>query len=442
MPTDGLQPNNIEAEQAVLGAILKGGITTFEKANLTIKDIQAFYNEDHQNIWKSMQSLYVEHKNIDIVTVADEIRKFNNELVDNKEIMYYISGLFETCPSSENVEEYTKIVWKRFIKREALKSAKVLADIAEDNTKSITEVLYQHEHFAEELRQLQLTEADDISDIVHNTIDNVERKNNVIPFGLKYLDESAGGMTRGEITVLGGRPGMGKSSLMINIISKLIHNDYKVMLFNREMSNTEMMKKILCEQSNILTYNKIRKNLLNKEEHKELLKVSSFITEKYKNFYMYDNIRTLQESIQEVNKHKPDVVFDDYIQLIDVGNTLDQRRLEIGKIMIDYKWLCKKNDCSGVLISQLNRQIEQRDEPIPQMSDFAESSSIEQTAEMAVFVHYPYNTDPLMNDQYESRIIIAKSRYGKIGRHIIGFDGNKCKYYDTIDEAKAGKGKW
>jgi len=90
--------------------------------------------------------------------------------------MYYISGLFETCPSSENVEEYTKIVWKRFIKREALKSAKVLADIAEDNTKSITEVLYQHEHFAEELRQLQLTEADDISDIVHNTIDNVERK--------------------------------------------------------------------------------------------------------------------------------------------------------------------------------------------------------------------------------------------------------------------------
>jgi len=356
--------------------------------------------------------------------------------------MYYISGLFETCPSSENVEEYTKIVWKRFIKREALKSAKVLADIAEDNTKSITEVLYQHEHFAEELRQLQLTEADDISDIVHNTIDNVERKNNVIPFGLKYLDESAGGMTRGEITVLGGRPGMGKSSLMINIISKLIHNDYKVMLFNREMSNTEMMKKILCEQSNILTYNKIRKNLLNEEEHKELLKVSNFITEKYKNFYMYDNIRTLQESIQEVNKHKPDVVFDDYIQLIDVGNTLDQRRLEIGKIMIDYKWLCKKNDCSGVLISQLNRQIEQRDEPIPQMSDFAESSSIEQTAEMAVFVHYPYNTDPLMNDQYESRIIIAKSRYGKIGRHIIGFDGNKCKYYDTIDEAKAGKGKW
>jgi len=87
--------------------------------------------------------------------------------------------------------------------------------------------------------------------------------------------------------------------------------------------------------------------------------------------------------------------------------TADQRRLEVEKIMYEYKWLCKKMNCSAILISQLNREIERRDEPVPQMSDFAESGAIEQTAEMAAFVYYPYNTDPEVYDKYESRIIVA-----------------------------------
>ena len=439
---DGIQPNNFEAEQAVLGAVLLGGTNTFELANAWIKNTQAFYHGDHKTIWRSMQNLYREHEILDVVTISNEARKYLEPNDNTKHFGYYITGLYESCPSAQTVEEYAKIVWERYIKREAIRSAKLLARAAEDNTKTITEILYKHERLAEELRNLEPTTNIDVANIIDDTLDHIERKDNIIPFGIEFLDRAAGGMTRQELTVIGGRPGHGKSTLMINIVSHLIDGGYKVMLFNREMSNTEMMKKLLCMESQKLDYNKVRKHELGKKEKNELLDVAERTKKKYTNLMMYDSIRTLPESLREVNRHKPDVVIDDYIQLIDMTGVADQRRLEVERIMYEYKWLCKKINCSAILISQLNREIERRDDPVPQMSDFAESGAIEQTAEMAAFVYYPFSTDPEMYDRYESRIIIAKSRYGNIGRFVVGYDGNICKFFESINEARNGRINW
>ena len=386
-----------------------------------------------------MTNLYYEHEKIDMVTVSNETRKFLEPHESSKEIGFYITGLFESCPSISNIEIYAKIVWERYIKRQAIKSARVLARAAEDNNKTISDVLYKHERFAEELRNLEPVENVKVSTIIDDTIEHIERQDNIIPFGIEFLDRAAGGMTRQELTVVGGRPGHGKSTLMINIVSHLVQGGYKVMLFNREMSNTEMMKKLLCMESTKIDYDKIRRHELTSKEKNELLDTAERTKDKYDNLMMYDNIRKLYESIREVNKFKPDIVIDDYIQLIDMEGTADQRRLEVEKIMYEYKWLCKKIDCSAILISQLNREIERRDDPVPQMSDFAESGAIEQTAEMAAFVYYPHNTDPEMYDRYESRIIIAKSRYGNIGRFVVGYDGNVCKFFESIDDARQGR---
>lgn len=439
---DGIQPNNFEAEQAVLGAVLLGGTNTFELANAWITNIQAFYHGDHKTIWKSMQNLYRQHEILDVVTIANEARKYLKPNDNTKHFVYYITGLYESCPSAQTVEEYAKIVWERYIKREAIRSARLLAKAAEDNTKTITEILYKHERYAEELRNLEPTTNIDVAHIIDDTLDHIERKDNIIPFGIEFLDKPAGGMTRQELTVIGGRPGHGKSTLMINIVSRLIDGGYKVMLFNREMSNTEMMKKLLCMESQKLDYNKVRKHELNKKDKNELLDVAERTKEKYTSLMMYDSIRTLPESLREVNRHKPDVVIDDYIQLIDMAGVADQRRLEVERIMYEYKWLCKKINCSSILISQLNREIERRDDPVPQMSDFAESGAIEQTAEMAAFVFYPFSTDPEMYDRFESRIIVAKSRYGNIGRFVVGYDGNVCKFFESVNEARDGRINW
>ena len=439
---DGIQPNNFEAEQAVLGAVLIGGTNTFELANAWITNIQAFYHGDHKTIWKSMQNLYRQHEILDVVTIANEARKYLKPNDNTKHFVYYITGLYESCPSAQTVEEYAKIVWERYIKREAIRSARLLAKAAEDNTKTITEILYKHERYAEELRNLEPTTNIDVAHIIDDTLDHIERKDNIIPFGIEFLDKPAGGMTRQELTVIGGRPGHGKSTLMINIVSRLIDGGYKVMLFNREMSNTEMMKKLLCMESQKLDYDKVRKHELGKKEKNELLDVAERTKEKYTNLMMYDSIRTLPESLREVNRHRPDVIIDDYIQLIDMEGIADQRRLEVEKIMYEYKWLCKKINCSSILISQLNREIERRDDPVPQMSDFAESGAIEQTAEMAAFVYYPFSTDPEMYDRFESRIIVAKSRYGNIGRFVVGYDGNVCKFFESVNEARDGRINW
>ena len=236
-------------------------------------------------------------------------------------------------------------------------------------------------------------------------------------------------MTRKEITVLGGRPGHGKTTLVINIVKGLIEQGYRVMLFNREMSNTEMLKKMVVMESNALKYGDIRRNDLSETNKDEFELVSDVMKNNYKDFLMYDNVRTLNDCLREIAKHKPDVVIDDYIQLIDVEGIKEGRRFEIEKIMQEYKWICKQEDCSAILVSQLNREIEKRLDPRPRMSDYAESGVIEQTAESAMFVFYGHNFDSEKYNPYKSEIIVSKSRYGKIGTHMVGFNGGRCKFY-------------
>ena len=151
---------------------------------------------------------------------------------------------------------------------------------------------------------------------------------------------------------------------------------------------------------------------------------------------MYDGVRSLEDSLREIAKHKPDVIIDDYIQLIDVNHVREGRRFEIEKIMQEYKWMCKTENCSAILVSQLNREIEKRLDPRPRMSDYAESGVIEQTAESAMFVFYGHNFDSERYSPYKSELIVSKCRYGKIGTHKIGFNGGRCKFYMNSDMAQ------
>ena len=182
---------------------------------------------------------------------------------------------------------------------------------------------------------------------------------NVVPFKFWALDKPAGGMTRKEITVLGGRPGHGKSTLMINIVRHLAaQKGLKIMVFNREMSNNEMMKKIFIMESSDLTYDLLRLPEIPSYLENSVNKLEKKVKAKYKNVYMYDDIRDLDEAIREIGRVQPDVVIDDYIQLIRVANGNKDRRFQLEDIMQEYKWAAKKWNFAGLLLSQLNREIE------------------------------------------------------------------------------------
>jgi len=429
-------PHSEEAEKALLGCVVTGGEREQEIGLAWIRDENAFYSDDNRKIWKAFRELFKDNIDVDFVTISDKVKDMTGE-----SMAYYITGLAEAIPTTVNVEQYARIVWEKYIQRETAKSAHSLVNASYEDYKEVDSILEKHSKLITELREIQPSKQRNIEDLVDEMVDVVQEDTNLIPFNLAHLDMFAGGMTRKEITVLGGRPGHGKTTLVINMIRGLIKQGFTVMLFNREMSNTEMLKKMVVMESKSLEYGNIRRNDLSETDKLEFESVSNNLKGDYKNLLMYDGIRNLDDSLREIAKHKPDVVIDDYIQLIDVNKVREGRRFEIEKIMQEYKWICKTENCSSILVSQLNREIEKRLDPRPRMSDYAESGVIEQTAESAMFVFYGHNFDNERYSPFKSEIIVSKSRYGKIGTHKVGFNGNRCKFYMNSDMAQGDNPK-
>ena len=421
-------PSSKEAENSVLGAILLEGEESFDKVSPWIRSDDAFYFDDNKKIWKAIKTLRQNKEAIDLVTVAN-ILKEDGE----KDIAYYLSALTDIIATTAHLENHAKIIWEKYVQREARRTSYRMYNISFDKYDKIAPIINNQLKWLEELRDLQPDRLNNLDSMVDEAVEYIKSGENVIKFGMYALDRPAGGMTRKEVTVIGGRPGHGKTTLMINILKSLIEQGYKVMLINREMSNTEMLRKLIVLESENLLYSKIRRGEIEGSED-EIDEIEKKIKDKYKNLIMYDDIRTLQDGIVEVSKHKPDIVIDDYIQLITMNDNKD-RRFQIENIMQEYKWIAKKENCSAILISQLNREIERRIDPYPRMSDYAESGVIEQTVENALFIFYGYNFDHENYDMYESEIISCKTRYGVVGGYKVGFAGNRCGFYATREQA-------
>ena len=433
------QPQNSEAEKAILGSVLKGGLDVYEKIKPWITNSDAFYSTVNKQLWQTMQSLYRDKAEIDMITVSDRFKRLNPNYDDKDGIVYYITGLPEGVPTTANVEQYSKIIYEKYLRREIIKSALNLHTAVYENQESeIEEILGTHTRLLEEIKNIKPSRLNDIEMIVNEAKELINSGDNIIKFGMPALDVAAGGMTRKEITVLGGRPGHGKTTLIINIIRSLVNQGHKVMMFNREMSNPEMIRKLIVMEGDNLSYTSVRKGDLNGSA--DLFEsASESVTNKYKDkLLMFDDVRTLDQAMVEISRHKPDVIIDDYIQLISMSDD-KERRHQIEEIVYDYKWICKKENCSAILVSQLNREIEKRYEPRPRLSDYSESGVIEQTAECALFVWYGYVFDDEEYSPYKSEIISAKVRYGKVGTTEVGFNGDRCSFYNNEADARQDK---
>tara|TARA_R100000329_G_scaffold25589_2_gene24141 strand:- start:318 stop:998 length:681 start_codon:yes stop_codon:yes gene_type:complete len=208
-------------------------------------------------------------------------------------------------------------------------------------------------------------------------------------------------------------------------------------MFNREMPNTEMMKKFIAMESRSIQYRNLRNNIDINEA--VLDDVASKISEVYTDkLFMFDDVRDIEGTFREIKAIKPDVVIDDHIGLIE-HPTHDRRdlRLKIGDVSRSYKWLAKAQDMSVILVSQMNRNMEHRNDRVPRLSDLAESGNLEQDAEIVVFSHYPwvsrYGDDG--NSDCFLELIVAKNRYGSTNSCEVGYHGNSCLVTDSEGEA-------
>ena len=288
----------------------------------------------------------------------------------------------------------------------------------------------------EDILNLRIREDFNLDSLIDDAVKHMTVTDNIIPFGYKPLDDLTGGMTKGEITVVAGRPGHFKSTMTINIVSNLLNRGMKVLVFNREMSNVEMMKKLMIIESKYLSYHTMRMGNFNEIDKTDLEQSKNTITNKYKNLIMYDDVFDIDRAMREIRKHRPDVVVDDYIGLIDVIG-VDDNRLRIDNIMKQYKRAAKTYDMAAILVSQLNRACEDRSNKRPILRDLRDSGSIEQDAEMILFMYYDwrYNYQDSMVGEHGIEVVLGKNRYGKTGSKVLGVVGDRCKILNSPEDA-------
>jgi len=427
---DLIPPSSLEAEESVLGAVMiKNDLLTELKEYIPKPDI--FYHNKSQIIWKIITNLGNDHQTIDAITIMSKL-----SAVEKKEVTaYYLTGLPQNVATPSNAVNYAKIVLEKFLQRELINTTYKIQQSAADANEDFNDMLNSIKKSTDELTSLTPNKEPDLNQIVFDTLQSIETSGNYVKFGFDRLDNLAGGMTKGEITVIAGRPSHGKTTFAINLVKNFIDQGLKVLCINREMTNIEMMKKLIVLESGRLSYSDIRMNNLTEQAYKELESVNESIVKKYTNrLFMCDTARDLSQSTAQIMRYNPDVVIDDYIQLIKMDG-YDQRRFELETVMNEYKWLAKTYKIVPVLISQLNRDIEKRIDPIPKMSDLAESGSIEQVAENVLFVYYDYkvNYEESELGRDKTQIVAAKVRYGENRKLVFGFDGDRVKFHENID---------
>ena len=424
-------PNSYEVEKELLGQMILDN-SIIDKVIHYIPSDTIFYNEFNRSVWRGIMGL---RKNgTDDITINTLIAEIPPSL-STREMAWDITGLCEIATTS-NCENNAKILHEKWLLRNIILKAEQVKNVLNVKNSDARQVLEQLQHEIEDVLDMQVGDGFDIDSLIDETVENMFDRDALIEFGYPKLDELTGGMTRGEITVVAGRPGHFKSTTTLNLVRNIIHRGYKVLVMNREMSNVEMMKKLIVLESECLSYEKIRLGTLNDKDNDMLEQSKKNIRKHYKNLIMYDNIFSIEGSMREIRKHKPDVVVDDYIGLVSVAG-IDDNRIRVDNIMKQYKWAAKKNKMAVLLVSQLNRECESRANKRPLLRDLRDSGSIEQDAEIILFMYYEWKYYVHESDmgEYGLEIILGKNRYGKSGSVKMGVSGNRCKIYSTPEEA-------
>jgi len=420
-------------EDVVIGSLILNP-SEYNAVAKYITELSVFSQKKAQSLWVKVGKMIRRGAHVDTLTVCSSIT--SDDMSRGITKGYVVDCTSNACALGMT-EVYAQKIYEKYLLRKIInESDKIRSDVV-NHGYDVYELISSAHTLMGELIRVRPGDKFSIDKTMDRTFSNMkDGSKRMIRTGYRKIDDFAGGLTRGEVSIIGGRPGHGKTTFLVNLLTSFIDNGYKVAMFNRELPNTEVIKKMLCIEMPKLEYTDIRRGLINDRTKKLLREARNIITEKYPEdkFVMFDNIRDLPKTASEVKKFKPDVIIDDYIQLITPVGKEDTRRLQLERICNDYKWLAKENDCAVVMASQLNRSIESRggDAKRPQLSDLAECGAIEQIAENVFFVYYPYKIDPATHSKNEIYLVASKVRYGETGEITLGFHGNICTMYDDL----------
>ena len=440
MVEKNIPPSSQEAEDAILGAIIESPSLLDEVTAYLSSDI--FYYERSKRLYFILTEMHKNGEPIDTITIVGKLS--STDKISGVTALY-ISDIRDSFGTPSLAKRYAIQVYEKHLLREVISQTNDISKSAYMNNQDVYNILDDAHFTIGQLINIRPGLTFDIGSALDETFENIlSSGKNIIKTGFSGIDELSGGMTRGEITVIGGRPGHGKTTTMLNMVKSCVDQGLKVIVFNREMTNVEMLKKLIVLESGKLSYLDIRLGYVGDlSKMAELEATKKTIGEKYSTdkFAMFDNMPSFDESAAQVKKFKPDVIFDDYIQLIVPDKKIIERRLQLEKLVNSYKWLAKKQKCVCVLLSQLNRGLETRGDGRPKLSDLAESGAIEQVAENVLFVYYDHKVNMNRSKDGENviELIGSKVRYGVSGSVKLGYEGDKVKMYNSIEEYRSKK---
>ncbi|NUN48619.1 MAG: replicative DNA helicase [Candidatus Brocadiae bacterium] len=419
-------PQNLEAEQCLLGSLLLDS-TAMHEVDQKV-DGASFYMKRHGTLFTAIQSMTDEGKAVDAVLLREELSR--QGVLEEVGGADYLLSLVNLVPSASNAEYYADIVREKALLRGFITAAGEILRKAYDPAVSSEDLSTVAEQEIFRISQGQTSTATPIHKIlgpVFNRILSIRDRSKRIsgvPTGYYLLDDMISGMQGSQLIVVAGRPSMGKTSFALNICEHVaLKENLPVLLFSLEMQGQQVAQNMICSHARIDAH-RVRKGTVTEDEKARLVETATGFSSAP--IYIDDSsgltVNQIRSRARRVHmKEKMALIVVDYLQLIEVrsseaGSRFDNRQTEISYISRALKAMSKELEVPVIALSQLNREVEKRQDHRPMLADLRESGAIEQDADVVMLLHRPgYYKDAKNDDETDAMVIIAKQRSGPVG---------------------------
>ena len=431
-----IPPHNEEAERSVLGAAMLNKEVLFDILEEVKED--DFYNESHKEIFRAIWELYRKNSAVDMLTVCEELK--SRQSLDMVGGRAYIATLTAEVPSTANGREYAKIIAEKAIMRQMIRTAEDITEKGYESKMAAREILDYAESGIFQIAQMrQKNDYTKIQDVLLENLKIIDaaaqNKDKItgIPTGFHDLDEKTSGLQRSDLIIVAARPGMGKTAFALNIAQQsAVKHGTSAIIFSLEMSKEQLGQRLLAMQARV-EMQKLKQGDL---DRKDWDRVSLGVDELNNSKIVIDDTPgiSLMEMRNKCRRLKAeqglDLIVVDYLQLMTFEGKTDNRQQEISALSRNMKLLAREMNCPVILLSQLSRAPELRQDKRPMLSDLRESGSIEQDADIVIFLY----RDDYYNENTEKpgvcEVNIAKHRSGPTDKIELTWVSRYTKFID------------
>lgn len=437
---DRMPPQNVEAEQSVLGSLMIDKNAIIKIADLISPE--DFYKDTHAKIFEAMLYLYESHEPIDLLSISNRLKETGHlEQVGGNS---YLASLANTVPTAANIVHYAKIVEKKAILRKLIDNASQIVVNAYDEKNEVEDVLDEAERkiFAVSQKHIRqdFTSVKPILEEAFDRIDELSKnkgKLRGVPTGFRDLDKILSGLQESNLIILGARPSMGKSSFVMDIARQAaVQAKVPVGIFSLEMSKGELIDRLICSQARVDLWKMRTGNLSSSGENDDFSRIGHAIGVLSEAPIFIDDtaglnvmeMRTMARRLQ--SEHGLGLIIIDYLQLIEGRSNVENRVQVVSEISRSLKGLARELRIPIIALSQLSRGVESREDQKPKLSDLRESGSIEQDADVVMFIYREDFAKKNAEKTGIANIIIAKHRNGPIGEIELYFKQEYTSFQD------------